>query len=43
MREWRRSFWLRDHGVAETVAEATGVDADTARETVIDGGLIKTT
>ena len=30
-------LWLGDHGVAETVAEATGVDADTARETVIAG------
>jgi NAD(P)-dependent dehydrogenase (short-subunit alcohol dehydrogenase family) len=29
--------WLGDHGVAATVAEATGVDADTARETVIAG------
>ena len=25
-------LWLGEHGVAETVAEATGVDADTARE-----------
>ena len=30
-------LWLGNHGVAETVAEATGVDADTARETVIAG------
>jgi NAD(P)-dependent dehydrogenase (short-subunit alcohol dehydrogenase family) len=30
-------LWLGDHGVAETVAAATGVDADTARETVIAG------
>jgi NAD(P)-dependent dehydrogenase (short-subunit alcohol dehydrogenase family) len=30
-------LWLGEHGVAETVAEATGVDADTARETVIAG------
>jgi NAD(P)-dependent dehydrogenase (short-subunit alcohol dehydrogenase family) len=30
-------LWLGDHGVAATVAEATGVDADTARETVIAG------
>ena len=30
-------LWLGDHGVAETVAEATGVDADAARETVIAG------
>src|SRR4051812_8305241 len=30
-------LWLGDHGVAETVAEATGVDADKARETVIAG------
>jgi NAD(P)-dependent dehydrogenase (short-subunit alcohol dehydrogenase family) len=28
-------LWLGDHGVAATVAEATGVDADTARETVV--------
>jgi NAD(P)-dependent dehydrogenase (short-subunit alcohol dehydrogenase family) len=28
-------LWLGDHGVAATVAEATGVDADTAREAVI--------
>ena len=30
-------LWLGEHGVAETVAEATGVDADTARETIIAG------
>jgi len=30
-------LWLGEHGVAATVAEATGVDADTARETVIAG------
>ncbi len=30
-------LWLGEHGVAETVAEATGVDANTARETVIAG------
>lgn len=29
-------LWLGEHGVAETVALATGVDADTARETVIE-------
>ena len=28
-------LWLGDHGVAATVAQATGVDADTARDTVI--------
>jgi NAD(P)-dependent dehydrogenase (short-subunit alcohol dehydrogenase family) len=28
-------LWLGEHGVAETVARASGVDADTARETVI--------
>jgi NAD(P)-dependent dehydrogenase (short-subunit alcohol dehydrogenase family) len=28
-------LWLGEHGVAETVAQATGVDAATARETVI--------
>jgi NAD(P)-dependent dehydrogenase (short-subunit alcohol dehydrogenase family) len=26
-------LWLGEHGVAETVAKATGVDADTVRET----------
>jgi NAD(P)-dependent dehydrogenase (short-subunit alcohol dehydrogenase family) len=30
-------LWLGKHGVAETVAKATGVDADTARETIIAG------
>jgi NAD(P)-dependent dehydrogenase (short-subunit alcohol dehydrogenase family) len=30
-------LWLGEHGVAETVATATGVDADTAREQVIAG------
>jgi NAD(P)-dependent dehydrogenase (short-subunit alcohol dehydrogenase family) len=30
-------LWLGDHGVAETVAAATGVDADTARAQVIAG------
>jgi NAD(P)-dependent dehydrogenase (short-subunit alcohol dehydrogenase family) len=30
-------LWLGEHGVAETVAAATGVDADTARKTVIAG------
>jgi NAD(P)-dependent dehydrogenase (short-subunit alcohol dehydrogenase family) len=30
-------LWLGDHGVAATVAQATGVDADTARATVIAG------
>ena len=30
-------LWLGDHGVAETVARATGVDADTARKTIIAG------
>jgi NAD(P)-dependent dehydrogenase (short-subunit alcohol dehydrogenase family) len=28
-------MWLGEHGVAETVAQATGVDADTAREAVV--------
>ena len=28
-------LWLGEHGVAETVAQATGVDVDTARETVV--------
>jgi hypothetical protein len=35
-------LWLGRDGVAETVAAATGVDADTARETIV-AGLIKTT
>lgn len=30
-------LWLGEHGVAETVAQATGVDADTARERVVAG------
>jgi NAD(P)-dependent dehydrogenase (short-subunit alcohol dehydrogenase family) len=30
-------LWLGEEGVAATVARATGVDADTARETVIAG------
>jgi NAD(P)-dependent dehydrogenase (short-subunit alcohol dehydrogenase family) len=30
-------LWLGEHGVAETVAQATGVDAATARETIIAG------
>ena len=30
-------LWLGEHGVAETVARATGVDADTARETIVAG------
>ena len=30
-------LWLGDHGVAATVAKASGVDADTARETVVAG------
>jgi NAD(P)-dependent dehydrogenase (short-subunit alcohol dehydrogenase family) len=30
-------LWLGEHGVAETVAAATGVDAATARESVIAG------
>jgi NAD(P)-dependent dehydrogenase (short-subunit alcohol dehydrogenase family) len=29
--------WLGDHGVAATVAKATGVDAETARETIVAG------
>ena len=28
-------LWLGEHGVAETVAAATGVDADTARAAVV--------
>ena len=28
-------LWLGEHGVAETVAKATGVDAETARQTII--------
>ena len=30
-------LWLGEHGVAETVAAATGTDAQTARETVVAG------
>ena len=30
-------LWLGDHGVAETVAAASGVDVDTARENVVAG------
>jgi NAD(P)-dependent dehydrogenase (short-subunit alcohol dehydrogenase family) len=30
-------LWLGDHGVAATVAAANGVDADTARKTVVAG------
>jgi NAD(P)-dependent dehydrogenase (short-subunit alcohol dehydrogenase family) len=30
-------LWLGEHGVAETVAKATGVDADTARESIVAG------
>jgi NAD(P)-dependent dehydrogenase (short-subunit alcohol dehydrogenase family) len=30
-------LWLGEHGVAETVAKATGVDADTARQSIIAG------
>ncbi len=30
-------LWLGEHGVADTVAKATGVDADTARKTIISG------
>ena len=30
-------LWLGEHGVAATVAKATGVDADTARETIVAG------
>ncbi len=30
-------LWLGDHGVAETVAAATGVDAATARDSVVAG------
>ena len=30
-------LWLGDHGVAETVAAASGVDVDTAREAVVAG------
>jgi len=30
-------LWLGEHGVAATVAQATGVDAETARQTIIAG------
>ena len=30
-------LWLGEHGVAETVAAATGVDSDTARDAVVAG------
>ena len=30
-------LWLGDHGVAATVAAASGVDSDTARDTVVAG------
>jgi NAD(P)-dependent dehydrogenase (short-subunit alcohol dehydrogenase family) len=30
-------LWLGEHGVAETVARETGVDAETARQTIIAG------
>ena len=30
-------LWLGEHVVAETVAKATGVDAETARQTIIAG------
>jgi NAD(P)-dependent dehydrogenase (short-subunit alcohol dehydrogenase family) len=30
-------LWLGEHGVAETVAKAIGVDADTARERIVAG------
>jgi NAD(P)-dependent dehydrogenase (short-subunit alcohol dehydrogenase family) len=30
-------LWLGEHGVAETVAAATGVDAATARENIVAG------
>ncbi len=30
-------LWLGEQGVAQTVAESTGVDADTARQTIIAG------
>jgi NAD(P)-dependent dehydrogenase (short-subunit alcohol dehydrogenase family) len=30
-------LWLGEHGVAQTVAKATGVDADTARQAIIAG------
>ncbi len=30
-------LWLGEHGVAETIAEASGVDAETVRKQVLDG------
>jgi NAD(P)-dependent dehydrogenase (short-subunit alcohol dehydrogenase family) len=30
-------LWLGEHGVAETVGKATGVDAATARERIVAG------
>jgi NAD(P)-dependent dehydrogenase (short-subunit alcohol dehydrogenase family) len=30
-------LWLGEHGVAQTVAASMGVDADTARETIVAG------
>jgi NAD(P)-dependent dehydrogenase (short-subunit alcohol dehydrogenase family) len=30
-------LWLGEHGVAETVAAATGVDANTARQQIVAG------
>ena len=33
----RTDLWFGDHGVAQTVAAATGVDADTARDSVVAG------
>jgi NAD(P)-dependent dehydrogenase (short-subunit alcohol dehydrogenase family) len=30
-------LWLGEHGVAQTVAQATGVDADTARKNIVAG------
>ncbi len=30
-------LWLGEHGVAQTVAHASGVDADTARKTIVTG------
>ena len=30
-------LWLGEHGVASTVAQASGVDADTARKTIVAG------
>ncbi len=28
-------LWLREHGVAQTIANSIGVDADTVRETAV--------